>query len=350
MMNDMMQFHCGDIDDPSELIDEARTFVDFLAEALPENSVHAGIVSHEQDSIASRSDENFFHDDLSPFNQPFYLHEFVTLLEQHGLSYIGEANPSTANPDRLRPDVRESIMGTSDDPVIREQYIDFVEMRRFRASIVCHADAEPLAEYDAGAFHFMRIASTLSPDGQMNLSPNATMHFSGKNGGLDVSHPLTKAFLIELERHGISGANCDEAIENTTMFLGSEPATEDLNILDTYLSMLFRAEFITAHSCDAKFIKTVSERPSVSAFARHQIESGSSFATTLAEANLNIDNPLVGAVLRLCDGTRTHEQIADELKEMVEVPEDERENFAMALPAMIEDMLREFAASGLMTA
>src|SRR5690606_21823883 len=142
--------------------------------------------------IASRSDENFFHDDLSQFNRPFYLHEFATLLATHRLSYIGEANPSTANPDRLRPDVREAIVETSDDPLVREQYIDFVEMRRFRASLVCHADAEPLGEYDAGAFHFMRIVSTLSVDGPMNLSPHAAMHFSGKHGGLDVSHPLTK--------------------------------------------------------------------------------------------------------------------------------------------------------------
>lgn len=350
MMNDMMRFHCGDIDEPAERIDEAKTFVDFLADAVPENSIQAQIVVHEQSGITSRSDANFFHDDLSQFNQPFYLHEFVSLLAANGLSYIGEANPSTANPDRLRPDVRESIIGTSDDPLIREQYIDFVEMRRFRSSLVCHADAAPLAEYDARALHFMRIVSTLSADGPMNLSPNDVMHFSGKNGGLDVSHPLTKAFLIELERQGLSGANCEAAIENTAMLLGSEPDTDDLNILDTYLSMMFRAEFITAHSCEPKFAETISERPFVSAFARYQIESGSNFVTTLAEANLDIENPIVGAVIRLCDGLHTADEIAQELKEMVNVPEDEMENLAAALPAMIGDILNEFTASGLLTA
>lgn len=350
MMNDMMRFHCGEIDDAAERVEEAKTFVDFLADAMPENSVHAQIVAHEQGGIASRSDANFFHDDLSSFNQPFYLHEFVSLLASNGLSYIGEANPSTADPARLRPDVRESIMGTSDDPLIREQYIDFVEMRRFRASLVCRAEAEPLAEYDPGAFHFMRIASVLSSEGQFDLSSNGAMHFSGKHGGLDVSHPLTKAFLIELERRGISGGNCDDAIENTAMLLGSQPTADDLNILDAYLSMMFRAEFITAHSCEPKFVETISERPLVSAFARYQLENGSDFVTTLAEENLDIENPIVGAVIRLCDGTRTKEDIVNDLKEMVNVPEDELDDLAAALPAMIDDILDELAVRGLLIA
>ncbi len=350
MMSDMMLFHCADIDDPAERIEAARTFVGFLADAVPENSVHAQIVAHEQSGVASRSDANVFHDDLSPLNQPFYFHEFVSLISSNELSYIGEANPSTANPDRLRPEVRESVFGTSDDPLVREQYIDFVEMRRFRSSLVCRADAAPSPEYDAGALHSMRLVSTLSADGPMNLSPEAAMRFSAKKGGLDVSHPLTKAFLIELERHGASGINCEDALENTAMLLGSEPAIEDLNILDAYLLMMFRAEFITAHSCEAKFAKTISERPRVSAIARHQIESGSNVVTTLAEENLDIENPIVGAVMRLCDGMHTADEIAVELKQMVDVPEDEMEDFAAALPKMIEDILSEFAARGLLEA
>src|SRR5690606_37286494 len=117
---------------------------------------------------------------------------------------------------------------------------------------------------------------------------------------------------------------------------------------DAYLSMMFRAEFITAHSCEPKFSETITERPNASEFARHQIESGSGFVTTLAEANLDIENPLVGAVLRLCDGTRTNELIAAELKEMVNVPGDQFEDFAAALPAMIDDILAEFASNGLL--
>jgi hypothetical protein len=75
---------------------------------------------------------------------------------------------------------------------------------------------------------------------------------------------------------------------------------------------------------------------------------GSNFVTTLSESNLDIDNEFVSEILMLCDGTNTRIEIAEKLKEKINVPEDETARFEQALPDMIENALKEFASAGLL--
>ncbi len=348
MMNEMMRFHTEDIDDPNEKINESRSIIEFLSDAVPDGSVYGETLREELKQIRSRSDSNFFHDDLSYFNQPFYFHEFVSMMEEYGLTYIGEANPSTGNPDKLRSDVRETIFEISDDPLIREQYIDFIEKRRFRASLVCLAESDPLSEYDKAAMRSLRISSTLKTTEPVDLKTTEATRFSGPHGGLGVNHPLTKAILSVLADKGLSGMKYSEMMKAAADLIQIEPSDEEIGRSEEYLIRMFRADFINLHNSEPKFIDMVSEKPLASAFAIYQASNGSKFVTTLAETNLNIENPFIAETLKLCDGTRTKGDIANELKEKLNVPVDEMEKFEEALPEMIGDALSEFAATGLL--
>lgn len=347
MINRMMHFHTEETSDPVEKIADARSFVGFLAGSVPENSVYGETLRTELEQINSRSDSNFFHDDLSPFNRPYYFHEFVSLMDTNGLSYFAEANPSTANPDKLRPEVRKAIFEISDDPLVREQYIDFVEKRRFRASLICLSDADPLPQYDRTAMRDMRISSTLRPASEFDPKTTDPIRFSGKHGGLDINHPLTKAVLSILAERGLCGMQYSELLDSAAELTDAR-AANDIEQSEEFLIRMFRAEFITLHSCAEKFTMSVSKTPAVSAFARFQASRGSNFVTTLGESNLDIDNEFVAEILKLCDGKRTRNDIAEQLKKKISVPDDEAERFAEALPEMIENALNEFAAAGLL--
>ncbi len=348
MINGMMQFHIEGIEDPIDKVSEARRFLEFLSDSVPDGSNYCETLRTEFEQIKSRSDSNIYHDDLAELNQPFYFHEFISMMDDSELSYIGEANPSTANPDKIKPGVRESIFEISDDPLVREQYIDFLEKRRFRASLVCRTKAEPLSEYDPAAIRDLRITSTLNPLGNNEVKTTDGPRFEGPNGGLDINHPLTKTMLLVLSERGLTGMRYSELIKEAANRIDTDLTESEIEQSEAFLIRMFRAEFIHLHSCEPKFTTIISEKPLASAFARRQTAKGSNFITTLAEANLNIENVFIAETLKLCDGTRNKNEIAYDLKERLNVPTDEMENFAKALPQMIEETLTEFAATGLL--
>jgi len=348
MLSGMMRFHTEETPDPIEKVAEARSFIEFLADSVSENSIYGQTLRNELEQINSRSDSNVFHDDLSDFNQPYYFHEFISLMESRGLSYIAEANPSTANPDKLQPEVKKAIYEISDDPLVREQYIDFIDRRRFRSSLICLTEAEPLAEYDSSAIRGLRISSKLRPAELYDPNNTGSMRFSSSQGGLDINHPLTKAILYVLAESGISGMKYTELLDAAANLTGTKPIKADIEQSEGLLIRMFRAEFIGLHSGEPKFTTGISEKPVVSEFARFQASRNSNFVTTLAEANLNIENPFIAELLKLSDGTRTKAELAAELKERLNVPADEVEKFDEALPGMIDSALAEFAAAGLL--
>ena len=63
-----------------------------------------------------------FHDDLSPFNESLYLHEFVARASRHGLRYLADSDFSTMHPHRCPP-AAEAILAQTQDRVEFEQYL-----------------------------------------------------------------------------------------------------------------------------------------------------------------------------------------------------------------------------------
>ncbi len=142
---DLMRFHLkGHAYDPS-IVPPARALMDSIR-ALPEGPAPAFLAAlrTEAKHATANGDASLFHDDLSPENQPFYLHEFADLAAAHGLAWFGDADAETmADPDG-GPEVRAWLERVSAGSALaRQQYLDFLNANRFSRALLCHADRAP---------------------------------------------------------------------------------------------------------------------------------------------------------------------------------------------------------------
>ncbi|HXC37196.1 MAG TPA: class I SAM-dependent methyltransferase, partial [Candidatus Acidoferrales bacterium] len=73
----MMRFHVQQFSEPPEQIRQARAFLRFVSEAKIKPGLWQDLLRHQFERIEKYVDAGFFHDDLSPMNQPFYFYEFL---------------------------------------------------------------------------------------------------------------------------------------------------------------------------------------------------------------------------------------------------------------------------------
>src|SRR5207249_11703806 len=111
-------------------------------------------------AIARRSDSVLYHDDLAVPNEPMYFRDFVAHAARFGLKYLAEADVHSMSAAGVSADARAFL--STLDPLTREQYLDYVRLRRFRQTLLQRSDApgEPIlhpARLDA-----MHVAADLS--------------------------------------------------------------------------------------------------------------------------------------------------------------------------------------------
>jgi len=86
-----------------------------------------------------------------------------------------------------------------DDPILSEQYLDFLRCRCFRRSLLCHREAALDRTIAPERLLRMYAASAFAPDPDADLCAEGPVEFCGPQGRKAVAdHPLTKAALSEL--------------------------------------------------------------------------------------------------------------------------------------------------------
>jgi hypothetical protein len=140
-IRDMMLYHVAHIDDPQTRIDQARAVIQFLATSSQEDDARSRLLKDELASVSKLSDAFLFHEYLEGNNSPIYFHQFAGQAEANGLQYLGEANVSLMFSTSLPTKTQETLDAMGNLPLVRrEQYMDYVRNRKFRATLLCHAD------------------------------------------------------------------------------------------------------------------------------------------------------------------------------------------------------------------
>ena len=149
---EMLHFHVDRIADPHARLDEARRFARMLAGGAENAHASDEGVRAELRAIGERSDSELCHDDLAIPNDPVYVGEFIAHAGRFGLRYLAEAELHTMSGAGISAEARAFLSAQS--PAEREQYLDFVRMRRFRQSLLVRADAARDA-----ASHLVRVGA-----------------------------------------------------------------------------------------------------------------------------------------------------------------------------------------------
>ena len=130
MLREILLRHTRGVEEPGARIAAARRLL-------------AQLPGEEAASLLEQGDDILYHDDLAPVNDAVWFEEFAAHAARYGLQYLGEADPHEMFDPRAIP--RRSARGVLE----REQYLDFLKLRRFRQTLLCHAGVKLTRQVDA---------------------------------------------------------------------------------------------------------------------------------------------------------------------------------------------------------
>jgi methyltransferase-like protein len=308
MLRDMMRYHTRNTPEPTDRMEQARWFLKFLMESQGLSASWQTLLEGEVKAILERQTYSFYHDELEETNEPVYFRDFAAHAGRHGLQYLGEAEP------HIMFDPVGPLTWLEDNVLEREQYVDFLRARRFRQTLLCR-EGIPLRHHPTPE-HMQPFL----------FSSPATKIEGGQIQGL----------------HGISITSAHEAVYRVASALGETyplplafdelvPYAGSREALQDIVFGLATGGFANIHVFDFPCEETVTSKPKASRLARYQATL-SQFVTSACHHTVELDDVGRQLVL-LMDGTRDHEQLAQDLAAIAEAPPVEkiRENLLSSL-------------------
>ncbi|HEY1758842.1 MAG TPA: class I SAM-dependent methyltransferase [Bryobacteraceae bacterium] len=312
-LRDLMLFHTRDTQDPNERLRQARWSLQFVAGSPLLPDAWRPLIESDVARLLELGDAWLFHDDFSTYNDPVYFHQFAAHAARHGLQYLGEADPSEMF------DTGGALKAVPGGLIEREQYMDFLRVRRFRQTLLCHQSRTlkrgPL-EDRMDRFLFSSRCHPLE---------------DGRIEGLREVRIIAKHDAV----HRIAAALGEEyplpvSFDDLIPYCDSEAALRDI------LSGMVLSGFADFHVHRFPCQKIVSPAPAASRLARYQSLDSPRVANACFHV-LELDD-LSRQLVRLLDGSRTHRQIA---AEFARVPGAKSlEEIEQRLPATLEWLAR----------
>lgn len=198
MVRTMVRFHTRAEIGIQERTTQARALLQLLASATDEPNIYTQWLKAESKLIEHHTDEAFFHDELSNESKPMLFVEFLEHASHHGLRFLCEAEYVVPVAQRLTAQTREKLKPLEDNRVLLEQYLDFVEGRRFRQTLLCRPDLGTTLQSERLDQLFISCRAKPGAN-QPSLADVAPLELHGpKASFLRAVTPLEKACLLEL--------------------------------------------------------------------------------------------------------------------------------------------------------
>lgn len=331
---EMLHYHVDRIADPQARLAQARAFAGLLAEPSVAQTETDGLLRQELAKLASQTDSALFHDDLAVPNDPVYFHEFAAHCARHELVYLGEAKLSTMTSAGLTPRVQQFL--STLDRITREQYLDFVRLRRFRQSLVCRADAEPSTappHERAAGLHAAASMSLVRAAVEGKAFSDAVP--------ADASGRATRQLLQWMVEEAPRAIPVREAEQWLAQRAPQDAAAA--RPVPVLLAEACYAGSVELYTEPPPLASSPGERPRAGAVARWQAARQPNL-TNLRHEPLRLDDPHALALLAAMDGTRTRDDLATALA--ARLPEPERAQAGERLSTY----LSQFTLHGLLAA
>jgi methyltransferase-like protein/ubiquinone/menaquinone biosynthesis C-methylase UbiE len=358
MSRDMMLYHTQNEKPSLEKVNKGVSFLDFLRESAKSNPYYHEILKNELGFVTNHNPSSIFHDELGELNQPFYFHEFVKLAGEHNLQYLSEAEYYTMPLHQYPRQTVEMLNSFGDDIIRREQYIDFLLGRRFRQTLLCHADVQLNRQVEPQILRKFYIASSFKPvNKDADLTTNKPEKFrfpSGTTAELD--HPPTKIALAHLGQIWTDSIQFDELINIVRQKLEeksvvSDDWEKDLNTICSILLELYTTGMVELRVHKPNVAREISEFPATTPLVRWQLRH-SDTVTTLNITQVKVDDSFFRNLLLMLDGTRSRLDISKEFRQKISAGElsdvGPKGDLLRDLPVMLKENLQQIAELGLL--
>ena len=322
-IREMMLYHSELFGTIQEKVQQSRLLLDFVKDSLSESKApYAEMLRTEAGLLAQQPDHYLRHDHLEETNRQFYFHEFMQEAAKSGLQYVGDASVSSMFLGNMPTKVAEKLQAVND--VVRtEQYMDFINNRRFRSTIMCKNTVKlnrALNAEDIKKFYlnFKLVAEKAIGDIDINDSTIAQFYFNGnKDSAISTSSPGMKAILYVFAEHWNQPLSFDEIVKLAAKKL---PKVKQEVIVAEFLNNGMRmvlSGHINVSVEKPCSISAVKAKPKVSALTLWQATHVNGlWVTNEMHERLGI-NLLEKYALRYMDGKHTNDEIASKLLEHI---------------------------------
>lgn len=318
----MMRWHTARFDDPVQRAAQGGALVDFLANAVDPAGAYGQLLRRELEILQRTGADYLLHEHLEEVNTPLYFHEFVERAHGVGLQYLGDADVPAMLTRGLPPAVAETLGRISPDIIRLEQYLDFVSNRQFRNTLLCHRSVELRRALGPRQLEGGWLRCGAEPASNVvDLSPGVKVTMRAPAGPeVESELPVTKAGLVILRRAWPDVLRFEELVERTRALLGEAgvavPSEVDATAaLGADLLELYCRGVLELHRMRPELCTTVTERPRVSAHARHWAQ-GRGFVVSQWHVRADVD-PVAAAIVRRLDGAHDRAALLDALVEDV---------------------------------
>lgn len=316
MLRQMLQFHTHRAPDAEARIGQARAFMGLLANGATDESPYRAALVGQIKSLANRSGEALFHDELSSESHAFLLTEFVGAAGEHGLDFLGEAEYVVPAAQHLTEAAIEHLRPLSSNRVLLEQYLDFMEGRRFRQTLLCRAGRG--IELVAERLDSLHLTFRARPAPNTNtdlMAPEPLEAATSGRTSLEARSPVEKAATLELAGRDRS-MRFPALAEAVRERLAAAGVAEDPGMLDHLRHFLIRAalpKLLDVTRDEPARAIALPSKPRVSTLARWQVAQHAPIVFTLGGDGVALQDELSRHLLRLLDGTRDEAALFDEL-------------------------------------
>jgi methyltransferase-like protein/cyclopropane fatty-acyl-phospholipid synthase-like methyltransferase len=323
MVREMMLFHIKDFRDPQQQLQQAVTLMKLLAESHKHDEPYRKTLQGEYERMSTRAKEGLYHDELSRDFQPFYFHQFMENAQRHGLQFLGEADFSEMQSGRFAPQAKKVLEEIADDVILREQYLDFMDGRAFRRTLVCHDDVPLDRSGKSVPVKSFYVSTPARPKTEFpDLSPGAEETFRSPNGTEVVTtDPLGRSlfwYLVESRPERVPFVKLARDVEcRARLKLGFVPKPEQdtASEIAEFIWRTYTAGLVELHVHVLPAATQVSERPVASPLARLEARDGN-VVTTLHCRSLHLGDGLQRGIVMLLDGTRDRAALRSDLLEL----------------------------------
>jgi 2-polyprenyl-3-methyl-5-hydroxy-6-metoxy-1,4-benzoquinol methylase len=301
---DMIRHHTHDVADRRAKVAAARTLLGLAGMPVAGDDALQQAMRAEFRNAAAASDSALAHDDLAELNHPVLFSDFAADAARAGLAYVAESHSGAGSDRGLAEPVRKALAQL--DRLAREQYLDFVRLRHYRESLLCHANALPRfdvrPERASGLYAVPSLATRRAHDA------NAPSPATGEDAGA-----ITR-YLLERWPASVPLAELAEWLARRPA--GSGKAARPI---EDWILELDAAGIVDLRTRSIDPVTVTGERPEVFAPARW-LARERDVIPSLYHEGLRFQDPEARTLIALLDGTRTRDAIAQALGGVVTSP------------------------------
>ena len=276
-IRDMMLYHTQQFNAPEEKVSQSRILLNFINDALTgSESPYAVTLKKEAELLSKCGDHYLMHEHLEENNKQYYFSEFMAEAEKHDLQYLSDCALSTMYLDNMPKRAAEKLAGIG-SLVRAEQYMDFINNRRFRRTLLCHKGVKLNRGIDKSIVREFAMSMRLfveKPLAEVSIETSELMHFyldKKKEDSVSTTSPAMKAILYTLAENQNNPLEFDDIVRQANEKVKAvEPAEIAAKLEEQAVPLLFKG--ILEFSSEAgNYHKVNLDKPKLSKIAYYQI-------------------------------------------------------------------------------